>query len=85
MVYEPLENSAGTSPTYGKHFLNVTFRDVVSTKTSSSCNALASRPVTGPAWTLSLHPTTIGQDALFLSYCKRVTQIQHEILTAYLQ
>jgi hypothetical protein len=34
--------------------------------------ALIARPVTKPGRTLNLYPSMVGQDAMFMSYCKSI-------------
>lgn len=70
VVYTPPENPLELSDTYGLHFLNVTNHDVASSLDPSSYNALVRRPITKPGRALNLYPSMVGQDAMFMSYCK---------------
>lgn len=70
MVYEPPENPLEASKSYGVHFLNVNHNDVASALDPTSYNALITKTVAKPTRALNLYPTMIGQDALFMSYCK---------------
>jgi hypothetical protein len=70
VVYEPPENPLEASKSYGVHFLNVNHNDVASALDPTSYNALITKTVAKPTRALNLYPTMIGQDALFMSYCK---------------
>lgn len=81
VVYEPPENPHEASKSYGVHFLNVTHNDVASSLDPTSSNALVTKTVAKPTRALNLYPSMVGQDALFMSYCKSSTKPRQPIFS----